>query len=719
MPKNTEEKVSKYAYSQNRELSWLKFNRRVLEEAADESVPLLERLKFISIFSSNLDEFFMVRVGSLFDISLVSPDEVDNKSGMTPVEQLKSIYEVIPSLINMKKQLYRSVCAKLEQRGIVDADYDKLTEYEQTFVNAYFKSRVLPLLSPQIVGSHHPVPHLVNKALYIAALLTSKKGKHSIGFIPIPSALPPFVCLPSSGGRFIRIEHMVRQWAPTLFGSYKVENLCVMCVTRNADISFDDDKFEDNENDFREHVGNLLKQRSHLSIMRLELDQTISNEFLTHLTRLISIEKHQIYVDSCPLNMKYVFQLEKALSHKLTVPLIFKPYEPRWPEDLIPRQSIIEQVQKKDRLLFFPYDTVAPFLQLLNEAAERPDVVSIKITIYRLASSSKIAHTLCRAAENGKEVIVLMELRARFDEANNISWSKLLEDAGCQVIYGIEDFKCHSKICLITLRGKGGLHYITQIGTGNYNEKTNVMYTDLSVMTASEAIGIDGTTFFQNMLIDNLDGEYQNLLVAPRGIKPALCQLIDEEIAKGPDGYICIKANAVTERDIINKLRDASQAGVDIQLIIRGICCLRPEIPSQTENIHVTSIVGRFLEHARIYCFGRGSDARLFISSADLMTRNLNRRVEIACPIYDEEIKAQLLWILSTQLKDTAKASFLLPDGSYNRKSGRPLSLDSQEVFMRQSLHREAPAEPPIPRFWSRLTDNLLHPLTRLRRGNR
>ncbi len=694
MSKDLKQKVNDYSYTQNRELSWLKFNRRVLEEAADTSVPLLERLKFISIFSSNLDEFFMVRVGSLFDISLISPDEIDKKSGMTPAEQLKEIYNVIPGLIEMKKEIYAAVRADLEQTGIIDLDYAALKEEEQKFIGAYFHSKILPMLSPQIVGSHHPAPHLVNKALYIAALLKHKKGKQSLGFIPVPTALPSFIGLPSSDGRFIRLENIILHWAPLLFSGYKVESLCVLSVTRNADISFDNDKFEDIEGDFRTRVSKLLKKRASLSIVRLEINHAVSDAFMSLLNTVIDVKDHQIYFDASPLNMKYVFELKDAFSKKLTAPLLFSPYHPRWPEDLKQNTSMIEQIRKKDRLLFFPYDTVDPFLQLLEEAANRPDVVSIKITIYRLASSSKIAHTLCRAAENGKEVIVLMELLARFDEQNNITWSKLLEDAGCQVIYGIEDFKCHSKICLITMRGKGGLQYITQIGTGNYNEKTNEMYTDLSLMTASETIGTDGAAFFRNMLIGSLEGDYRQLLVAPHGIKSKLCEMIDRQIEKGTQGYICIKANSVTEREVIDKLKDASVAGVEIQLIIRGICCLRPGIPSRTENIHVTSIVGRFLEHARIYCFGKNGEDGLYIASADLMTRNLNRRVEIACPVYDPEIKEQLLWILSTQLKDNVKASFLLPDGSYSRKSNiHPTRVNSQEVFMEQSIHKEESIE--------------------------
>ncbi|MGC4018416.1 MAG: polyphosphate kinase 1 [Muricomes sp.] len=683
MPKITSDKQDRYMYTQNRELSWLKFNQRVLEEAADRTNPPLERLKFVSIFSSNLDEFFMVRVGSLFDVSLMSPSEIDNKSGMTAAEQLNKIYSAIPGLIELKKQIYSSVLSDISKYGVVDLQYSDLEKSERKFVHRYFQSSILPILSPINIGSRHPVPHLVNKCLYAAVLLKDKKGKSSIGLVPMPDALPPYVKMPESDIRFIRTENILLEWAPTLFGAYQVTESCIIKVTRNADISFDAEKFEDNEDDFRSRVTSLLKKRDTLSIVRIEISCEISDDFFAILTNLTHLEQYQAYFDVCPLNMGYVYQLADELSPQKSGLLLYEPYQARWPEDLSREHSMIKQIQKQDRLLFYPFDSVDPFLLLLKEAAERPDVISIKITIYRLASSSRIARILCRAAENGKEVIVLMELRARFDEANNVTWSKILEDSGCQVVYGIEDFKCHSKICLITIHTRGKINYITQIGTGNYNEKTNAMYTDLTIMTASDAIGKDGTAFFRNMLVNNLDGEYEQLLVAPSGIRTSVCMLIDEQISKGEDGYICIKANSITERRVIDKLREASLAGVEIHLIIRGICCIIPGVPNHTDNVHVTSIVGRFLEHARIYCFGKGSDAKLYISSADMMTRNLNQRVEIACPIHDSEIKEQLKQILSCQLQDNVKASFLMSSGLYNRKKNQiPTMYDSQQQFM-------------------------------------
>ncbi len=704
MPKGAENRPERYRYTQNRELSWLRFNQRVLEEAADESNPLLERLKFVAIFSSNLDEFFMVRVGSLFDLAAVSPEAVDNKTGMTPIQQLRRIYETVPGLIEQKKRIYAGVRAALAEAGVEDVTYPSLRAKEEKTVDRYFKADILPILSPIIIGSHHPVPHLVSKRLYVAAQLQDKKGKSAVGILPVPQSLPAYVALPDSDLRFIRTEEILLHWAPTLFGAYQVLETCLISVTRNADISFDEEKFEDTEEDFRKQVLKLLKKRGRLAVVRMELNHEISEQFFTRLTKLVQVDGEQCFIDPCPLQMGYAFALAGALSRGKAKRLSYQPYTSRWPEDLEREKDILPQIQRRDRLLFYPFDSVEPFLRLLSEAAERPDVLSIKITIYRLASSSKIAHILCRAAENGKEVLVLMELRARFDEANNVAWSELLEEAGCQVVYGMEGFKCHSKICLITLRDKGKMRYITQIGTGNYNEKTNAMYTDLSLMTADEGIGQDAVRFFRNMLVNDLAGEYQELLVSPYGIKEQLYTLIDQEMEKGTEGYICIKANSVTERGIIDKLRAASQAGVQVELIIRGICCLLPGVEGETERIHVTSIVGRFLEHARIYCFGKGADAKMYLSSADLMTRNLKRRVEIACPVHDREMREQLQWVLDCQLRDNGKASFLCPDGTYHRKE-HTLSApcNSQEQFMAESFHRPTEAEPEPVGFWQRM----------------
>lgn len=698
MPKNTEKQ---YRYTQNRELSWLRFDRRVLEEAADPAVPALERLKFVSIFSSNLDEFFMVRVGSLFDLAHMTPDDTDSKTGWTPTEQLHHVYHTIPGLLTMKRQIYTAVMDELARSGVQDISPETLDAGELKQVNRFFKAELLPILSPIAIGPNHPVPHLVNKRLYAAALLASKKGHKAIGIVPVPDSAPPYLLL-ADGKRFVRTESILLRWLPTLFDAYTVKESCILAVTRNADISFDDEKFEDNEEDFRLQMKKLLKQRDHLAVVRLEMNAVVSGGFRKILSALVRVEDHQIFVDECPLNMRYVFRLISELPKELSSRLLYPAYRSRWAEDLRQDQSMLTQIQQKDRLLFYPYDSVEPFLRLLNEAAENPQVLSIKITIYRLASTSKIAQALCHAAENGKEVLVLMELRARFDEENNLAWSKMLEESGCQVIYGSEGFKCHSKICLITLRSRSKTSYITQVGTGNYNEKTNAMYTDLSLMTADQTIGEDVAAFFRNMLVNKLDGEYQQLCVSPFGIKNMLLEKIDQQIALGGDGYVCIKANSVTEREVIDKLAGASRAGVEVQLIIRGICCILPGVTGETENIHVTSIVGRFLEHGRIYQFGRGESAEYYISSADLMTRNLNRRVEVACPVYDAQLQEQLRWILESQLRDTAKAGVLLPDGSYCRKHSA-VPFDSQDDFMQHSPHIPAQPVREAPRLLQRL----------------
>ena len=527
MPKNFEEP---YRYTQNRELSWLHFDRRVLEEAADPGVPALERLKFVSIFSSNLDEFFMVRVGSLFDLAHMTPDNTDNKTDWTPAEQLHHIYRVIPGLLAMKQQIYTAVMETLAQSGIQDVSPETLDAGELKQINRFFKTELLPILSPIVIVPNHPVPHLVNKRLYAAALLESKKGHKAIGIVPAPDSAPPFFLLPGET-RFVRTENILLRWLPTLFDAYTVKESCVLAVTRNADISFDDEKFEDNEEDFRRQMKKLLKQRDHLAVVRLELSRTVSEEFQKTLSMLVRVQTHQVFADSSPLNMRYVFRLTGDLPKEVSARLLYPAYRPRWAEELRQNQPILAQVQQRDRLLFYPYDSVKPFLHLLNEAAENPQVLSIKITIYRLASS-KIAQTLCRSAENGKEVLILMELRARFDEENNLVWSKMLEESGCQVIYGAEGFKYHSKICLITLRNRNKTSYLTQIGTGNYNEKTNAMYTDLSLMTADQTIGEDAAAFFRNMLVNKLDGEYKKLCVSPFGIKDIIANYLITNLIK-------------------------------------------------------------------------------------------------------------------------------------------------------------------------------------------
>lgn len=664
-------------YTQNRELSWLKFNQRVLEESTDNTVPLLERLRFVSIFTSNLDEFFMVRVGSLFDLSLMTPTARENKSGKTPAEQLEMIYDTVRPLIRFRDAIYADLSKELTKQGIRDIAYHDLTAEEKHFIKEYYKENIRPLLSPQIIDRSHPFPHLKNKILYAAALLNDK-NKEMLGLVGVPETVPPIVFMPGEDGAFIRTEEILKAHLKKIFKIYEIEETSVAAVTRNADISFDDEKFDEDNPDYRTQMTKLLRQRDKLAPVRLEC-QGDAPRLTSLLTEMLKLNPNQVFPCSCPLNLGYAYLLNKD-----NADLYYPPRKPEYPRYLTKALPMWEQVHQRDILLFYPYHSMRPFLDLLKESAQDPQVVSVKITIYRLAQNSAVVKYLCEAAENGKEVTVLMELRARFDEKNNIQWAKALEDAGCRIIYGPENFKCHSKICLITRKEKSHITYVTQIGTGNYNEKTSALYTDFSLMTANHAIAEDAVSFFQNMLIGNLQGDYKKLLVAPAGMKSTIINLIDREIAKGDQGRIMIKVNSLTERQLIDKLSEASCAGVKIDLIVRGICCLVPGIPGKTRNITVTSIIGRFLEHSRVYSFGEPNhrEQELYISSADIMTRNQTRRVEIACPILSEELRRWYNEYLMILLSDNLKARRLLPDGNYTQiPPGKHDLLSSQRYY--------------------------------------
>ena len=685
-----------YQYTQNRELSWLNFNKRVLEEAMDESVPLLERLKFISIFTSNLDEFFMVRVGSIYDINQATPLLLDNKTGWTPKEQLKNIYKKIHGLIPYKYEIYQSLMNGLKSKGIEDVQVNDLTGDEFKYVHKYFKKNILPIVSPIIIGKRYPIPHFANKKLYVSSIMIDKKTKKSentkntiyIGVVEIPNKLPSYIVLPS-GDKYIRTENIISTMVSEIFKSYKIIDVCVLSVTRNADLKFDEEKFEDSDTNYKEYMSRLIKKRETFSVLRLEIDRRINKVFMDKLMNIFNVTSNEVFLDHTPLNMKYVFKLENDLDKGKTHSLVHRPFYPVVSSELQSSKSIMKTVEQHDVCLFYPFDSIDSFLKLLNEAAYDPAVVSIKITIYRLSSTSKIAQLLCRAAENGKDVLVFMELKARFDESNNILWSDVLEEAGCKVVYGIDGYKCHAKVCLITRQVDNQMKYITQIGTGNYNEKTSLQYTDLSVITASQEIGEDAVHFFINMLTNNVKGEYTDLCVSPHGIKDMIFDNIEEQIKLGREGYICIKANSMTDLDVINELIKASVAGVTIDLIIRGICCVLPYIIGYSENIHIISIVGRYLEHARIYQFGKDKNMKLYISSADIMPRNLSRRVEVACPIHDDKVKEKILSILKIQLKDNEKACSLSSTGEYvyNRTvRGNTPALSSQDYFMNNPL---------------------------------
>ncbi|MDY2970203.1 MAG: polyphosphate kinase 1 [Butyricicoccus pullicaecorum] len=672
-------------FTQNRELSWLRFNERVLMEATDETVPLLERLKFIAIFTSNLDEFFMIRVGSLFDLSHFKTHTIDQKSGWTPGEQLTHIYEAVRVLYARRQQIYQEVEQQLRVHGICQLHYDELAETEVKFVRQYFKSSIAPILSPQIVDTHHPFPHLQNKALHIGAWLKYKNNP-MFAVIPVPAALPEVIFLPGGETRYIRTEEVILEHVSQIFKSDTILEKTVFCVTRNADINPDDEAFDFDSDDFRGKMKKLLRQRQRLAPVRLELSRPISETFLKYLKEHLPVTQEQVYVTNAPLKMGYAFALPAKLSENKRRALTDTPFTPGVPHGVRLNAPITPQVQAHDILLSYPFEGMDTFLHLIRESAYDPDVISIKITIYRLARKAKLVEYLCAAAEAGKDVTAFIELRARFDEQNNIDWSERLEDAGCTVIYGVENYKVHSKVCLITRRSQGSVQYITQVGTGNYNEKTALQYTDLSLITANPAIGQDANHFFQNLAIGNVSGQYEHLMVAPSSLKTGIIREIDREIAKRGEGRIFIKMNAITDIDLIEKLKQASCAGVRVRMIVRGICCILPDIPEKTENIEVISIVGRFLEHSRVYCFGQGNDERMYIASADFMTRNTEKRVEVACPIYDQAVREKIHYLMDTCWADNVKARALQRDGSYRTRPIRETPIDSQQMLMAKAL---------------------------------
>ncbi|MDO4503490.1 MAG: polyphosphate kinase 1 [Coriobacteriia bacterium] len=654
---------SSFTYLQNRELSWLQFNKRVLDEACDDAVPLYERLKFISIFTSNLDEFFMVRVGSLTDLALVAPDTKDNKSQMTPQQQLEVVYDAVRPLIRQRDAVYDLVMGSLAEKGISEKRYEDLDQDEREHVDDLFESTIFPFLSPIVVDPRHPFPHLENKKLYVTTLLCDSEICR-LGIVGIPSQVPAFLALPGGTG-FIRTEQVVLAKTDRMFSTLEMVDRCIMAVTRNADLTEDEEKFDDDALDYRNYMSQLLKKRNRLNPVRVEMQGSPCADLQAMILERLELSPAQAYVCDAPLVLDSAYAFEGRIPAELRSEVCYGAFSPRRSDVFEAGRSITEQVKESDKMLFFPYDSIDPFLALLRESAHDPAVVSIKITLYRLASNSRIASILCDAAENGKEVTVLVELRARFDEQNNIGWSERLEEAGCSIVYGPDSYKCHSKVCLITRLEDGRAVQITQVGTGNYNEKTSRFYTDLSLMTADPRIGRDAVAFFQNMLVGNLRGDYRNLLVAPSNMHQTLCGLIDRETKKGPAGRIDVKCNSLTERAVIDALVRASRAGVRIRMNIRGICCLRPGIPQVTDNIQVRSVVGRFLEHSRIYAFGEGDDAVMYVGSADLMTRNLRRRVEVLVPVLDAGIRASLRDYLDLIFADTQKARLLQPDGNY------------------------------------------------------
>ena len=672
---------------QNRELSWLKFNQRVLEEANCPETPLLERFHFLSIFTSNLDEFFMVRVGSLIDYMLFSPDYFDNKTGMTAAEQLSEIYRACVPLYLLRDEAFARISRELSDQGISYVAMDALRKPEEKLAEDFFEREILPVLSPQIIDQSHPFPHIGNKQLNIAVAL-HQDGHRVFGIIPVPSVTRRVFTVDPSERRFVLVEDVILHFSEKVFEKYKVSEKAVICVTRNADIDTDAGLL-DEDTDYRQHMKKILKKRLRLSPVRLEIQGEMSDEAQKYLRSKLELDKAQVFHSHAPLDLSYCFGLDAKLPFDLKRSLLQTPFTPQPSPMVDASQPIIGQVLRHDVLLSYPYESMKPLLSLLRESAGDPEVVSIKITLYRIARQSALAEALIEAAENGKDVTVLMELRARFDEENNIEWAQRLEEAGCRVIYGMDGYKVHSKICLITRQSRNGIQYITQIGTGNYNEKTAKLYTDLAILTADPGIGTDAAAFFMNLSLSNLDGSYRHLWVAPANFKESILKFTDREIEKaknGEEARILVKCNSFTDKEIIERFIDASRAGVQIRLVIRGICCLTPRIPGMTENIRIVSIVGRFLEHSRIYAFGVGEDTKVFIASGDMMTRNTERRVEVACPIYDRRIRQRLLDMMDLLLRDNVKAREQFADGRYVLRT--PLNdppLNAQETFMQQA----------------------------------
>ena len=676
-------------YTQNRELSWLRFNQRVLEEARDETVPLMERMKFVAIFTSNLDEFFMIRVGSLYDMAAVDNKKLDTKSGMTPKQQLEAIYQAVAPLYKERDKTYAEIKKQLKPYGVCGLDFKELEQQEKKYVKKYFKEQILPVLSPQIVDPNHPFPHLLNKEIYVVANL--KQGSNTMtGIVPVPQYIPEVLYLPGHDIRYIRMEKVIMEYLELVFDKYEVSDKNYICVTRNADISPDDEAYADNE-DFRFIMKETLHKRRRMAVVRLETASPLGKEMEKYLCDRFKITPECIFRTKMPMKLGFIFAIADKIPDSMKRALIDEPFSPQ-PSASLADGSIMEQVKKKDVLLSFPYESMDPFLQLIREAASDPDVMTIKITIYRLAKKARLVEYLCAAAENGKEVTALIELRARFDEQNNIDWSERMEEAGCRVLYGFEDYKVHSKLCLITYRNKNEIRYITQVGTGNYNEKTAKMYTDYSLITSDQEIGEDAAIFFKNMSIGNLDGVYDHLIVSPTSLKQKVLSLMDEEIRKGEHGRIVMKMNSLTDMDFIRKVSAASQAGVKIDLIVRGICCILPGLQGRTENLRVTSIVGRYLEHPRVFVFGTGDDAKVYIGSADMMTRNTEKRVEVACPIFDPKIRKKLMHDLNIMLADNVKARKMLSDGTYRKKVQGERTVNAQETFMKEALNARRPA---------------------------
>ena len=678
------------SFTQNRELSWLRFNERVLDEAQDGQVPLLERMKFLSIFDSNLDEFFMVRVGSLTDLSMLHKRVIDNKSMMDQDEQLAAIMEQVRILYQKKDYVYEDLRDQCRAKGYYAIESEEMTEHEEKILRPYFENTVSPYLSYQIVDLTHPFPHIPNLGIVIVYRLR-KKGDDDVscmGIIQVPPNLNRTIRLDNN--KYILLEKVIEKYGAGLFESYEVKDSFIMSVTRNADIDWDDEDYEFAE-DYRSHMKKMLKKRKRLMPVRLELDRMPPRDLLDMLLAKLSLDESRVFVTQSPVRLGYLFGLVDELAPIMGPESVDPPFEPKMSRYVDEHKPMMAQVEAGDILLSYPYESMDPIIRLLDEAAKDPDVVSIKITLYRIAKNSMVAEKLMEAAENGKDVLVLMELRARFDEENNILWSANLEKAGCRVIYGFNKFKCHSKVLLITRVVGGKPKYMSQIATGNYNEKTAKLYSDFALITAHQGIGRDVNRLFDNFLIGELNGSYDYLWVSPKTLPDGVEAAIDREIEKvkaGGEGYVRLKMNSISDREMIDKISEASNAGVTVDMLVRGISCIVPKVPERTENLSVYSLVGRFLEHHRIYQFGRGDEAEVYISSADFMTRNLRKRVEVACPILDPVIKARVLDFMDTMFQDDVKRRELLPSKRYAHVENRE-NFIAQDYLMEEAARFE------------------------------
>lgn len=678
----------------NRELSWLKFNERVLDEAASHHVPLCERMAFFSIFQSNLDEFFMVRVGALYDQMLADNHARENKTWMTSEEQLQAIFEKTRIISQRKDHIYKQYMEELEEQGVELLSFFDMLPEDKVYLEKYFEESILPLLSPQVIGKKQPFPFLKNKEIYAVVVLGGKKGD-KLGIIPCSNEVfKRLIPVPSGKNHYMLVEELILHYIPEVFDHYEVKSKSLIRIIRNADIDVDE-AFDDEELDYRDCMKKLISTRKKLCPVKLEHSRVLDDTVIEHLRRDLGLFKDQVFHTETPLELSFLFQIQNALREKKE--LFYEKRIPQNSPEFVDNEPVLDQICEHDKLLFYPYESMKPFIRLLKEAGNDTRVVSIKMTLYRVARNSQIVEALIEAAENGKEVVVLVELRARFDEENNIEWSQRLEDAGCRLIYGLDHIKVHSKLCQITYMSEEGIRYVTQIGTGNYNEKTSKLYTDLSLMTADQAIGEEAAEVFHKLCLAQTVEHTNHLLVAPNCLQNKLIDKIDAEIAKVQDGnagYIGVKMNSLTDKKLIDKLIEASMAGVQIDLIVRGICCLIPEVEGYTDNIQVISIVGRYLEHSRIYIFGKGGDSEVYIASADFMTRNTTKRVEVAAPVYDPELKERILESFNLMLRDNVKASVLKSDGNYYHRDGGDIQLNSQEYFYadayrKASFHKE------------------------------